>query len=58
MDRNVVLHLAVFVGLLLALNLLFGLHISILGSLALTLVLNVALRAFSPRTRRSDPSPR
>lgn len=52
MDRAVVLHLAVFIGILLALNLLFGLHISILGSLALTLVLNVALRAFSSRKPR------
>lgn len=43
MDKNVILHLAIFVGLLLALNFFFHLHISIIGSLVLTLGLNFAM---------------
>ena len=43
MDKNVILHLGVFVGILLALNFFFHLHISIIGSLVLTLGLNFAL---------------
>lgn len=43
MDKNVILHLAIFVGLLLALNFFFHLHISIIGSLLLTLGLNFAM---------------
>lgn len=47
MDKNVVVHLLMFIAVLLALNFFFHLHISIIGSLVLTLGLNVAARAFS-----------
>ncbi len=43
MDKNVILHLAVFIAVLLALNFFFHLHISIIGSLVLTLGLNIVL---------------
>ncbi len=41
MDKNVILHLAVFIAILLALNFFFHLHISIIGSLVLTLGLSL-----------------
>jgi hypothetical protein len=37
MDKKVLLHLGAFIVILLALNFFFHLHISIIGSLALTL---------------------
>ncbi|MEM8678079.1 MAG: hypothetical protein AAGF97_01885 [Planctomycetota bacterium] len=46
MDKNVIFNLAIFIGLLLALNFFFHLHISIVGSLVLTIVLNLAFGAF------------
>ena len=39
----------IFVVILIALNFVFGLHISIVGSLLLTVILNVALNAFMRR---------
>lgn len=50
MDKNVVFHLAVFVGVLLALNYFFHLHISIIGSLVLTLGLNFAIGLFQSKS--------
>lgn len=47
MDKNVVGHLLLFIAILLALNFFLHLHISIIGSLVLTLALNLGLRAFS-----------
>ena len=44
MDKNVLMHLGVFIAILLALNFFFHLHISILGSLVLTLALSAATR--------------
>ena len=41
MDKNVILHLGVFIAILLALNFFFHLHISIIGSLVLTLGLSL-----------------
>lgn len=41
MNRNTLVQLAVFVVILLLLNAVFALHISILGSLALTVVLSL-----------------
>ena len=49
MNRNVLLHLAVFVVVLIALNFFFHLHISIIGSLALTVVLNLVMRLFQTK---------
>ena len=46
MDKNVILHLGVFIAILLALNFFFHLHISIIGSLALTLGLSFVSRMF------------
>ena len=46
MNKNVLFHLVVFVALLIALNFFFHLHISIIGSLVLTAVLNVAMQLF------------
>ena len=50
MDKNVVIHLAVFVGVLLALNYFFHLHISIIGSLVLTLGLNLVMGLFQSKS--------
>lgn len=47
MDKNVIGHLLVFIAVLLALNFFFHLHISIIGSLVLTVGLNIAFRAFN-----------
>ncbi len=47
MDKNVFGHLLVFIAVMLALNFVFHLHISIIGSLVLTLGLNIAFRAFN-----------
>lgn len=44
MDKNVLLHLGAFIAILLALNFFFHLHISIIGSLLLTLVLSFLSR--------------
>ncbi len=44
MDKNVVLNLLVFIAILLALNFFFHLHISIIGSLVLTLALSFVAR--------------
>ena len=41
MDKNVILHLGVFIAILLALNFFFHLHISIIGSLVLTVGLSL-----------------
>ncbi len=46
MDKSVLLHLAVFIAIMLALNYFFHLHISIVGSLALTLGLSFVNRMF------------
>lgn len=46
MDKNVILHLGVFITLLLALNFFFHLHISIIGSLVLTVGLSFVSRLF------------
>ncbi len=45
-DKNVILHLAVFIAILVALNFFFqefdfGFHISIIGSLVLTVALSL-----------------
>jgi hypothetical protein len=50
MDKNVILHLAIFIVVLLALNLIFHLHISIIGSLVLTLGLNFAFGLLQSRS--------
>ena len=50
MNKNVLLHLAVFVVVLLALNFFFHLHISVIGSLALTVVLNLVMRMFQSKS--------
>ena len=47
MRRSYVVQLLVFVGLLILLNLFFHLHISIIGSLLLTIVLSVVMNFFS-----------
>jgi hypothetical protein len=44
MDKNVILNFAVFIAILLALNFFFHLHISIIGSLVLTIGLSLASR--------------
>ena len=44
MDKNVVVNLLVFIAILLALNFFFHLHISIIGSLVLTLALSFVAR--------------
>ena len=50
MKKNVLLHLAVFVVVLIALNVFFHWHISIIGSVALTVVLNLAMRMFQSKS--------
>ena len=50
MNKNVLLHLAVFVVVLVALNPFFPLHISIIGSVVLTVVLNLVMRLFQSKT--------
>ena len=50
MNKNVLLHLAVFVVVLIALNFFFHLHISIIGSLVLTVVLNLVMRMVQPKS--------
>ena len=50
MDKNVVIHLAVFVGVLYSLNYFFHLHISVIGSLVLTLGLNFAIELFQSKS--------
>ncbi len=49
MNKNGMWHLAVFVGVLIALNFFFRLHISIIGSLLLTLGLNFVMRLFQSK---------
>ncbi|TWT35404.1 hypothetical protein KOR34_02950 [Posidoniimonas corsicana] len=49
MNRSLVSQLVVFVLLLVALNFFFHLHISIIGSLVLTLVLSLAMRLMQPK---------
>lgn len=46
MNKNAIWHLAVFVVALIALNFFFHLHISIIGSLVLTVGLNLLMRMF------------
>jgi hypothetical protein len=46
MNSSVAWQLALFVAVLVGLNLFFHLHISILGSLLLTVGLNLAVRLF------------
>ncbi len=46
MNKNLVWQLVIFVAILLALNAIFELHISILGSLLLTVVLSFAFSFF------------
>lgn len=49
MNRSLVTQLVMFVLLLVALNFFFHLHISIIGSLVLTLVLSLAMRLMQPK---------
>lgn len=49
MDKNLVINLLIFIGILYALNVFLHLHISIIGSLVLTLVLNFAFGMFRSR---------
>ncbi|MCP4192316.1 MAG: hypothetical protein GY768_17020 [Planctomycetaceae bacterium] len=49
MSKNIWIQLGLFVAVLVALNFFFHLHISIIGSLVLTLVLNLVLRMFASR---------
>ena len=49
MSKNIWIQLGLFVAVLIALNFFFHLHISIIGSLVLTLVLNLVLRMFASR---------
>lgn len=49
MDKKVVGHLLIFIGILYALNYFLHLHISIIGSLILTVGLNVAFQAFAKK---------
>ncbi|TWU45881.1 hypothetical protein Q31b_10570 [Novipirellula aureliae] len=46
MDKNVLIHLGGFIVILLALNYFFHLHISIIGSLVLTLGLSFVSSLF------------
>ncbi len=50
MDKTYIRHLAIFVAVLLLLNLFFQLHVSIIGSLLLTVGLNFAFNYFSSRS--------
>ncbi len=43
MDKKVILNLAIFIAIMLALNFFFHLHISIIGSLVLTLGLSFVM---------------
>lgn len=49
MNSNLLQQLAIFVVVLIALNFFFHLHISIIGSLVLTLVLSVVFNAMQNR---------
>jgi hypothetical protein len=49
MNKSVRGHLVVFVIVLIALNFFFHLHISIIGSLLLTLGLNFVMRLFQSK---------
>ena len=49
MNKSVLVQLGVFVAVLIALNFFFHWQISILGSLALTVVLNVVMRLIASR---------
>ncbi|QDV85830.1 hypothetical protein [Stieleria magnilauensis] len=49
MNKTYFRHLAIFVAILIALNFLFQWHISIIGSLLLTIGLNFAFNLFSNR---------
>lgn len=49
MSNSVLIQLGVFVAVLIALNFFFQWHISIIGSLALTIVLNLAFRLMASR---------
>lgn len=49
MDKNVLFSLLIFIGILYALNVFLHLHISIIGSLILTLALNFAFGLFRSR---------
>ena len=46
LDKNTLRNLLIFVVVLMALNFVFGLHISIIGSLVLTIVLSLVLSRF------------
>jgi hypothetical protein len=50
MNKSVFLQLAVFVVVLITLNFFFHLHISILGSLVLTVVLNLVMRMLQSKS--------
>ncbi len=50
MNKNAIRQLVVFVLILVTLNIFFHLHISIIGSLLLTLGLNVVMRMFQPKS--------
>lgn len=49
MQTRYLWHLAIFVGILILLNFFFQLHISIIGSLVLTVVLTLAFNFFQKR---------
>lgn len=49
MNKTYIRHVGIFIGVLLLLNLFFHLHISIIGSLLLTIGLNLAFNFFSNR---------
>ncbi|MGC1220091.1 MAG: hypothetical protein WA883_21670 [Phormidesmis sp.] len=49
MNKNLLWQLGIFVAVLLALNLVFQMHISIIGSLLLTVALSFVFNAISNR---------
>ena len=51
MNQRYIYHALFFIGALLLLNFFFHLHISIIGSVVLTIVLNLVFNAAQPKFR-------
>lgn len=49
MEKNIIVNLLIFIAILYALKVFLGFHISIMGSLVLTLALNFAFGLFRSR---------
>ena len=50
MNKNVLTHLAIFVVVLIALNFFFHLHISVIGSVVLTVAFNLVSRLIQSKS--------